>query len=274
MSKIVSKKTVLYLICGMFIGLGAVLPGISGGVLCVIFGIYRPIMDFLSSPFKTIKKQADIIVPAVIGIGIGFLAVSKILSFLLDRYPSQSVCVFIGLIFGMIPSLFKEAGEKGRNKFSYMGLVTAFAVTFALLVTLKLISFNAIPNFGWFLFCGFCMALSIIVPGMSFSTLLMPLELYNPLVDGIGNFDFSVLIPAGIGGLVTVILLAKAASKLMEKYHSVAFHSIIGIVVAATLVIIPFKSFTGSIINPIINIICIVGGVVVSLIFAKVPKED
>ena len=72
------KKTVLYLICGILIGLGAVLPGISGGVMCVIFGIYKPIMDFLSNPIKTLKKQADIIIPSVIGTAIGFLAVSKI----------------------------------------------------------------------------------------------------------------------------------------------------------------------------------------------------
>lgn len=270
MIKIFSKKTVLYLICGTLIGLGAVLPGISGGVLCVIFGIYRPIMDFLSSPLKTVKKQADIIIPAVIGIGIGFLAVSKILAFLLERFPNQSVCVFIGLIFGMLPSLFKEAGEQGRSRASFIGLGAAFIITLAILIpiTFKLLSFSVKANFGWFIFCGFCMALSIIVPGMSFSTLLMPLGLYTPLVDGIGNFDFAVLIPAGIGALATIILLAKAASLLMEKYHSVAFHSIIGIVTAATLVIIPFESFNGAA-SIIINIACLIAGAIVSLIFGK-----
>ncbi len=269
------KKLVLYLICGMLVGLGAVLPGISGGVLCVIFGIYRPIMDFISNPFKNFKKSAEIIIPAAIGIGIGFLVVSKILGFLLDAYPNQSICVFVGLIFGMLPSLFKEAGEKGRSRGSYIGLLIAFAVILSLLITLNVISFKVTASFGWFLFCGFCMALSIIVPGMSFSTLLMPLGLYTPLINGIGDIDFSVLIPAGIGALATAILLAKAASKLMEKYYSVAFHSIIGIVIAATVVIIPFESFADGIVPCLINIACLIFGAAASYLLGllDVKKE-
>ena len=175
-----AKKTVLYLICGVLIGLGAVLPGISGGVMCVIFGIYKPIMDFLSNPIKTLKKQADIIIPSVIGTVIGFLAVSKILGFLLERYPDQSVFVFVGLIFGMLPSLFREAGEKGRSKGSFIGLAVAFIIILSLLIGLNLFSFTVVPGIGWYVFCGFCMALSIIIPGMSFSTLLMPLSLRPP----------------------------------------------------------------------------------------------
>lgn len=268
-----AKNLILYLVCGMLIGLGAVLPGISGGVLCVIFGIYRPIMDFLSHPIKTIKKQAYIIVPAVIGIMLGFLGVSKVLGFLLERYPNQSVFVFVGLIFGMLPSLFNEAGERGRSKGSYIGLITAFIVILALLVTLELVSFKVTPGFGWYIFCGFCMALSIIVPGMSFSTLLMPLGLYTPLVAGIGNIDFGVLLPAGLGAVVTVILLAKAASALMEKYYSVAFHSIIGIVVAATIVIIPFESFTKGAVECIVSIVCLLLGAAASFLLGKIDVK-
>lgn len=264
-----AKKTVLYLICGVLIGLGAVLPGISGGVMCVIFGIYKPIMDFLSNPIKTLKKQADIIIPSVIGTVIGFLAVSKILGFLLERYPDQSVFVFVGLIFGMLPSLFREAGEKGRSKGSFIGLAVAFIIILSLLIGLNLFSFTVVPGIGWYIFCGFCIALSVIIPGMSFSTLLMPLGLYTPLVTGIGNFDFAVLLPAAIGAVVTVILLAKAASALMDRYYSIAFHSIIGIVIAATLVIIPFGAFTAGVAECITSIICLVAGGVVSLLMGK-----
>ena len=76
---------------------------------------------------------------------------------------------------------------------------------FLILFGLKLTSVEVTPNFFWYLFCGFCLALSVIAPGMSFSTLLMPLGLYTPFVDGIGHFDLSVLIPgnrrAGDGDL-------------------------------------------------------------------------
>lgn len=263
------SEIIMRLVHGAIIGLGAVLPGISGGVLCVVFGVYKPIMQLLSHPFKAIKKYAKLLIPVVIGIGIGFLAISKLLGFLLNKYPDPSVCLFVGLIAGMLPSLFREAGEKGRSKGSFISLGICFVVVLAILLGLNAVNVTIEPNFGWYIFCGFCIALSVIAPGMSFSTLLMPLGLYTPLVEGIGNLDFSVLIPAGIGALVTVILLAKAIDTLMNRHYSVVFHGIIGIVIAATIVIIPFKSFTVGVKEAVINIVCIAAGIIIALVLDK-----
>ena len=264
-----AAEIIMRLIHGAIIGLGAVLPGISGGVLCVVFGVYKPIMELLSHPFKAIKKYAKLLIPIVIGIGIGFLAISKLLGFLLTKYHDPSVCLFVGLIAGMMPSLFREAGEKGRSKGSFISMAICFAVVLALLLGLNAVHVTIVPNFWWYLFCGFCIALSVIAPGMSFSTLLMPLGLYTPLVDGIGNLDFKVILPAGIGALLTVILLAKAVDSLMNKHYSVVFHGIIGIVVAATVVIIPFQSFAAGVKEAVINVICIAAGVAIALILDK-----
>lgn len=254
---------------GALVGLGAVLPGISGGVLCVVFGIYKTIMEFLADPFRKFKTHFPKLLPYGIGLIVGFLGIAKVLAFLLDKYPAPSVCVFIGLIVGMLPSLFREAGEKGRTKGSYIALVLAMIIVFTLLISLQVLSVSIAPNFVWYLFCGFCLALSVIAPGMSFSTLLMPLGLYQPFVDGIGNFDFSVLIPGGIGALLTVILFAKAVNMLFEKQYSIAFHAIVGVVIAATVMIIPFESFAVSAASAVINIVCIAVGVAAALALDK-----
>jgi len=258
---------------GALVGLGAVLPGISGGVLCVIFGIYKTIMEFLADPFRKLKTHLPKLLPYGIGAVIGFLGIAKLLAFLLERYEAPSVCVFIGLIGGMLPSLFREAGEQGRSKKSYVSLVVAAIAIFALLIGLRLLSVEITPNFIWYLFCGFCLALSVIAPGMSFSTLLMPLGLYQPFVDGISSFDFSILIPAGIGALATVILFAKVVDALFTHHHSVAFHGIIGIVIAATVMIIPFQSFTLSVASCIINIVCLIAGIVAALWLDKFNQK-
>ena len=113
------------LVQGAFIGLGAVLPGISGGVLCVVFGIYKPIMELLSHPLKNFKTHVPKLLPAILGLVVGFLGIANLLSFFLEKYPAQSVCLFVGLIAGMLPSLFREAGEKGRSKGSYISLAVA-----------------------------------------------------------------------------------------------------------------------------------------------------
>lgn len=254
---------------GMLIGLGAVLPGISGGVLCVIFGIYQPVMELLSSPFKNFKTHIPKLIPVLLGGAVGFLGVAKLLGFLLNRYPDPSVCVFVGLIAGMLPSLFHEASEKGRSTASYISMLTAFVLVLALLLGLNGLSVTIKPSFGWYLFCGFCLALSVIAPGMSFSTLLMPLGLYTPFVAGMGSLDFGVIVPGAIGAIVTVICLARAVNYLFKRWYSVAFHAIIGVVVAATLVIIPFKGFTSGTAECLINLACLAAGVVAALLLGR-----
>ena len=166
---------------GAVIGLGAVLPGVSGGVLAVIFGVYRPIMELLSSPSAHYRTHLPRLLPVFLGYAAGFLGVARLLAFLLETWPDPSVCVFVGLITGMLPSLFREAAEQGRSRGSFVSLLLCMAVIFLILTGVDALSVEVTPNFFWYLFCGFCLALSVIAPGMSFSTLLMPLGLYTPL---------------------------------------------------------------------------------------------
>ena len=268
-------RIVMRLLQGALIGLGAVLPGISGGVLCVVFGIYKPIMELLSNPIRNFKTHVPRLLPVIIGAGIGFLGIANLLSFFLETYPDQSVCLFVGLIVGMLPSLFREAGEQGRSKGSFISLAVAFVLVLSLLIALNMFSVTITPNFGWNLFCGFCVALSVIAPGMSFSTLLMPLGLYTPFVDGLGHLDMGVILPGALGAIITVICLAKAIDALFKHFYSFAFHAIVGIVIAATIMIVPFGSFAQALVP---NLICLVVGIVLALALDKfnsrVPKED
>lgn len=268
-----SAQFILKILQGSLIGLGAVLPGISGGVLCVVFGIYRTVMEFLADPFRRLKTHFPKLLPVGIGGVIGFLGVARLLAVLLDQYPAPSICVFTGLIVGMMPSLFREAGEQGRSKGSFVSLVTAMILIFILLISLKVMSVEIVPSFVWYIFCGACLALSLIAPGMSFSTLLMPLGLYEPFVAGISSFDFGVLIPGGIGGLATLILLSKAINALFDKHYSLAFHAIIGIVIAATVMIIPFGSIVASVGGFVIHMGCIVAGVAASLLLDRFNEK-
>ena len=271
-------RLILQVLQGVLIGVGAVLPGISGGVLCVVFGIYKPVMELLSNPFRRFRTHVPKLLPVIIGAAAGFLGVAKLLAFLLEKYPDPSVCLFVGLIAGMLPSLFREAGEKGRPKGSWVSLALAFAVILALLISLNLFSVTIAPSFPWYLFCGFCLALSVIAPGMSFSTLLMPLGLYTPFVDGLGSLKPEVLAPAAIGAVVTVICLAKAVNALFDRFYAYAFHAIIGIVIAATVMIIPFGSFAASAGSAAANLVCLVAGIAAALALDKfnqsVPKQD
>ena len=264
-------RVLLRVLQGALVGLGAVLPGISGGVLCVVFGVYQPVMEVLSDPVHALKKHIRLLLPLGVGLVLGFLGIARLLGFLLNRYPDPSVCLFVGLIAGMLPSLLREAGEQGRNRASYVALCAAFVVLLGVLLSLRFVSLQIVAGFGAYLFCGFCLALSVIVPGMSFSTLLMPLGLYTPFIDGIGRFDLAVLIPGGIGAVLTILLLARAVTHLMERHYSVLFHAIIGVVVAATAVIVPYGAFASS--GALVNGACLVAGAAAALLLDELGKR-
>ena len=100
------------------------------------------------------------------------------------------------------------------------------------------------PSFMWFVFCGVLWGLSIVVPGMTSSSTLMALYLYEPLNSGISNMDLSVIVPWGIGMLVTMLALAKLITILFERFYSKAYHFIIGITLASTLIIVPLGCYT------------------------------
>lgn len=258
-------KNLIKMLQGALIGLGAVLPGISGGVLCVVFGFYTTIMEFLADPIHSYRTHLPKLLPVFIGAVIGFMGVANALAFLLERYPNQSVCVFVGLIGGMLPALMREAGEQGTGRASYLSMFVSMALIFVLLICLKLFSVSIQPDLGWYFFCGVCLALSIIVPGLSFSTLLMPLGLYEAFVAGIGHLDFGVLIPGGMGALATLAILSRAVNALFASCYSVAYHAIVGIVTTATVMIIPFPAFAQSVSAFIANTLCIAAGIMVAV---------
>ena len=251
---------------GALIGLGAVLPGISGGVLSVVFGVYRPIMELLSDPVHKWRTHLPELFPYMIGSAAGFLGVANLLSYVLETYPEPSVCVFVGLIVGMLPSLWREAGEQGRNVGNVILSCVTFVAMLSLLFWLQNSQNTVEPGFFSFLFCGFAFALSVIAPGMSFSTILMPLGLYTPFVEGIGHVRLEVLLPGVAGCVGTFICLAKLVNRLFERHYALMFHGILGIVGAATVMTVPWGSFATSADAASRNLFCMAAGIVAALL--------
>ncbi len=229
----------LKILQGAFIGLGAVLPGISGGVLSVCFGVYQPLMEFLADPLHKFKSHLPTLAPYFLGYGIGFLGIARILGTLFSCYPVESICLFSGIVFGMMPELFEEAGMQGRNKTSYLFMILSAGIMVLFLTVLRVFSITLIADWRWYVFCGFALALSILAPGMSFSTLLMPLGLYTPFIDGIGRLSPQILIPSMTGGLLTIFFLSRGIHALLTHFYSYAFHGIVGIVFGATIMSLP-----------------------------------
>ena len=273
-SKIAS--IIIDLVAGVAVGAGAILPGFSGGVLCVVLGMYPLIMELFSHPIRAIKKHWKVYIFIGIGWAIGFFAISNLIKFMFSRFEVFTVWTFIGMIFGNIPSLYKEAGKKGRNKSSFVSMVVAFIVMFAMLLTVALLpSANITPNVWWYLFSGFMWGLSIIIPGLTSSSIMMSLGIYEAFNAGLAGFKLEVVIPWVIGMLLTAAALARIVDYIFKKHYSQAFHAVIGIVVSSTLMIFPiFEKYSVS--DILISAACVIVGFIAAykLSHFKIQEQE
>ncbi len=262
----------LLVISGLLIGGGAILPGISGGVLCVVFGIYRPMMELLSHPKAALPKYWRIFIPVGVGWVLGFLGFARVVDIVFAANELLATWLFIGLIAGTMPALFKEAGLQGRPKGAYLALVLAFVVLLGVLAIVRFSPFTSVtPSFAWYLFAGVLWGLSLIVPGMSSSSILMSLGLYQPLAAGIADLNPSVLVPWILGLLLTVLLLARLINHLFEKRYAYAFHAVVGVVVASTLAVVPLQyDDAGQI---LLSLLCFAVGFVIAWLLAKLDRR-
>jgi len=234
------RKFIVLVVQGAIIGAGAILPGISGGVLCVAFGIYQPMMAILAKPFKNIPRYWRMFIPILIGWIAGFIGLAKVIADLLTANSLLITSLFIGLIVGTFPSLFREGGKNGRTKGMWAALVISTVALLALFLVLKFSTQTTVtPSFGWYVFCGALWGISLIVPGMSSSSILLLLGLYQPMSAGIATLDIAVLGPFAIGIIGTVVLLARVVNNLFDKHYGIAFYCVIGFVIASTIPITP-----------------------------------
>lgn len=167
---------------GICIGAGAILPGVSSGVLCVIFGIYDKLINSVLNIFKDFKKNFSFLLPICIGSFLGILLLGKLLNFLFASFPMPTNYAFIGLILGSIPILIKQLNSNNKFKKSYLFFtIISFIFGVIAVVLENLISQNTINNFDltqnlyqtqipsivsiiFLIIAGFFMSIGIVVP--------------------------------------------------------------------------------------------------------------
>ena len=219
------------LIKGVIIALGFILPGVSGGVLASILGLYERIISFLAHLSKDFVKNVLFFIP--VGIG-GILGIA------LFSAPLEYLRSFTGTIVGTLPSLFSESTQKSRrDSKDWIWLLGTFIISGLLLFFLNDLVGTIPANFVSFILAGALIALGVLVPGLSPSNLLLIMGLYAPMLTGFKNLDLvGVFLPIAIGGATTMLLFSKAMDYALNHYHSRVYHFILGLVISSTLLII------------------------------------
>lgn len=277
------KKTVGFIkniLKGMVIGIANVVPGVSGGTMMVVMGIYDRLIHVISHFFSEFKKHVGFLVAILLGMLIAIFGGSVVIEFLFANFPFPTTLLFIGLILGGLPMMGKRVkGEKFR-----IGYGVAFAVFFALVVGMALlgdasgreVSIRLTPGGILLLFLvGVIAAGTMVIPGVSGSMVLLILGYYNPVISTISDFvsalragdkatllhSFLILLIFGIGVLVGIVGFAKLIEWIFNRFPMYAYWAIIGLIVASPIAIVLMASF-GTITLPlvIIGILCLLAG--------------
>ena len=226
---------------GLALGAGAILPGISSGLLCVIFGIYEKLINSILGFFRNIKENMKFLLPILFGIGSGVILFGNLLVFLFENYNIPTHYAFTGLILGSVPIIAKKANNGHLFRLSYL-----FYTVISLLITLILImlennlSYNInSSNWIYLLICGFFMSIGVVVPGVSSTAILMCFGIYDTYINAVATLYFSVLVPMGIGLVIGGFLFLKLIQYLLSNYSVQTYYSIIGFVLGSVLIIYP-----------------------------------
>lgn len=238
-NKIPIIQWLILLVQGAIVGTGAILPGISGGVLLVAFSLYEPMMALFSNPVKSFKLYYKTFIPFLIGWAAGFVLLAGVVEMMFAASSDIAIALFAGLIFGTMPELMKKS-EQSCSKQSWSSFALSLVCLFVLFSMLQSAAVSSVePNTMWYVFSGMVWGLSLVVPGLSSSSILIYMGLYHPMTAGIASLNMGVILPLISGLAITVLLLAKLVNYLFKKKYALISRIVIGIMASSTLMIIP-----------------------------------
>ena len=236
----VTKSAVNRVLEGTIIGAVGMIPGASGGMIAVAFGVYRKIIDSAAGLLKNSKENFLFLLPYGIGVCIGLLLTARVLQWLLENWRIPLMYLLIGLVLGGIPSLIKSAGKKFCRKYAYCVLLGSVITAVLAFLDSTAVS-TAYRDFGHIaaLLSGALITIGIVIPGVSTSFILMYIGWYEPLLAALNSFQLSYLACAAGGAAMVAILLISFVRRMFLRHPAGASYCILGFLLGTVVMIFP-----------------------------------
>ncbi|HWS29057.1 MAG TPA: DUF368 domain-containing protein [Clostridia bacterium] len=265
------QNTFLYRIFkGFIIGIAAILPGASGGVLAVAMGIYKPTLDALANIFKSFKTSVRFLLPLGLGALIGLLSTSRMVEYLMFNYREQTMFALIGLVIGGVPSLISEANMHGFKK-RYL-IASVFGVGFIILFAMlnnSLTKTGSWPFNGWTsVLGGGILAVGTVIPGISTSFLLIHMGLYEPLLSALNDFDVLTLLCVAAGAVSIAIVLVLFVKRMFERHYGYAYYAVLGFLIGSIVLVFPGVTWG---LTALIDLVLLISGALGGYFLCKKP---
>ena len=231
---------------GVVAGIASILPGVSGGLILVLCGTYERLIEDISKLREKLKPEFLYLVAIAVGLVVGMLACTLLLDRILDEFAAPLMALFFGLIVAQIPEVWKLTGHEKGTKLP-LSSVVCMAIGLGLIIALMVIngtgnevdtedhSFGNLMLFG---LCGVVLAISKVMPGISGSSLLIALGLFDVTIHSVADLDIYFIAPLGVGLLIGLFGFAKVMDFCLKRYRTQTYMLIMGLTIGSLLVII------------------------------------
>ncbi|WP_028330009.1 DUF368 domain-containing protein [Brachyspira alvinipulli] len=254
------REYISYIVKGMAIGVANAIPGVSGGTIAFVLGIYEKLTYSISIlptaliklQWKEIKDSLKVLIPIALGAAVSIVLFLKLINYTFIHYPIPTRIFFVGLILGSFPFITKTVEEFNIKVFVafllgafIMAIFVYFDVNKPVGTTTYAGDFSVLYGIKLFL-CGIAAAVAMVIPGISGSLLLLILGEYENISNFISSFfdtfNLQLLIPLmflGFGVIIGIFTISKLVTILLQKYKSILFGFVLGIIIVSFLSLWP-----------------------------------
>ena len=270
---------------GVFMGIADAIPGVSGGTIALLLGIYEELISTISGlNFSLITKlknngfksfweslNGNFLITLVLGIVISLILFVKISASLLTSHPLYVWSFFLGLILATVYVIYKLI-----ESWNLVNIIsTLLMIAFSIILTSDSLNISDDTNLFYILICGIIASSAMILPGISGSLILVILGVYKILVEALDNLDVKIISSFIVGAVIGVISFSKILKWLFNNYKSLAYSIMLGLVIGSIEKIWPWnKSFSAELSNLdlFLSISLVILGFIIVFLLEKTKK--
>ena len=249
---------------GFVVGIGKIIPGVSGAMIAISMGIYDKCAFYICN-FKDNKKESiKFLFPIVLGIILSIVFFSKIIYLCLDKFYLITMLFFIGLIVGGVPMVVNKV-----NKKDCCIVIISFVIFFLLSISSidnTYVIKNSVIDYVIFFISGIVEAIGTVVPGISSTALLMIMGTYDNIITSIANLNnIKIIIPFTVGLVMGIVICVRIISYLFNKCGNKVYAFTLGVLLSSImLLIVRTFRYEVNIIELVIGIIFMIVGIFIS----------
>ena len=231
---------------GLVAGIASVLPGVSGGLILVLCGCYERLIEDLGNLRSKLKPEFVFLAVIAVGLLAGMMACTLFLDWTLDRFAAPMMALFFGLIVAQIPEVWKLTGYEKGSKIS-LSSILCFAFGLGVIIVLMIVNGggrtidtedHSMGNMLLFVLCGVVLAVSKVMPGISGSSLLIALGLFEVTISSVAHLDGFFILPLLVGLVIGLFGFAKIMDRCLKNYRTQTYMLIMGLTIGSLLIIL------------------------------------